>query len=83
MYTPMRVLFNVKQLKTTILNGNFSGVVIFSCFMTLAHVIYIVIHPVKEKFSSLRNKMMLRRTKKLIADQLPEKGKVHVYMFLI
>ncbi|XP_064606212.1 DNA excision repair protein ERCC-6-like 2 [Liolophura sinensis] len=27
----------------------------------------------KEKFANLRNKMMLRRTKKLIADQLPEK----------
>ena len=33
----------------------------------------------KQKFSEIRSKIMIRRTKNLISDQLPKKGKVNFY----
>lgn len=39
----------------------------------------------KEKFASIRNKIMIRRTKQLIADQLPKKGQLfyHVCVWIM
>lgn len=37
----------------------------------------------KEKFASIRNKIMIRRTKQLIADQLPQKGQLFYHVCLI